>query len=161
MYTQEELEQAGGMLRKRWWITALPPALVMIAGIVLFVLGRLERSSQMWMVTAALWAVGGAYFLFFYGVYVRPLRLYHTHIHYMLNGRKRETTGVLKSFSEEVNDKEGLDCYPMLLNIGERDDLEDDRLFYFDAHKPKPDMPLGTRVTVISNDKMVADMKVV
>lgn len=158
MYTQTEFEQVKSMLKKRWWITALPTVLIGIAAIVLFVVGRLERSSQMWMVTAALTVVAGVYFLFLYGVYVHPMHLYQKHIYYMLNGRKRETTGVLKSFAEDATDKEGLDCYALLVNIGERGDLEDDRLFYFDAHKQKPDMQPGTRVTVISNDTMVADI---
>ena len=58
-----------------------------------------------------------------------------------------------------MSDKDGIDCYAMLVNVGERDDAEDDRLFYFDVQKPKPQIPLGTRVTVESNDKMVADLK--
>ena len=33
--------------------------------------------------------------------------------------------------------------------------MEDDRLLYYDAEKPAPAMPIGTRVRVESNDKMV------
>ena len=75
-----------------------------------------------------------------------------------LFGRMRETTGVLKSFSEDVSDREGLECHAMMLNVGERDDPEDDRLFYFDALKPWPGWAMGTRLTVKSNDKLVASI---
>jgi len=47
----------------------------------------------------------------------------------------------------------------MLVNVGERNDPEDDRLFYYDAYKPLPAMPIGTRVTVCSNDRLVASME--
>ncbi|MEG1775054.1 MAG: hypothetical protein RR367_01005, partial [Clostridia bacterium] len=136
-----------------------PAALVLAAAVVIFVIGQLSRNDQMWIVTTALTIVSGGYFVFLYGVYVRPMRLYRKHVDYMLNGRKRETTGVLKDFAADTSDKEGVECYAMLLNVGERDDEEDDRLFYYDVHKPKPTMPLGSCITVTSNDRMVADVK--
>lgn len=159
MYTQEDLDRIKAMLKKRWLITACPAAVIILAGIVLFILGRIERSASMWILTTAMTIVGGGYFLFLYGVYVRPARIYRTHVDYMLNGRMRVTTGLFKSFSEEVSDREGMECHAMLLNIGAKDDPEDDRLFYYDALKPRPDIPIGTKVTVQSNDKMVASME--
>lgn len=159
MYTQEDFEQIKAMVKKRWLVAACPAAAIVLAGIVLFVLGRIARSSSMWILTAALTVIGGGYFLFFYGVYVRPARVYRTHVDYMLNGRMRETTGRFKSFSEEISDREGMECHAMLLNVGEKDDPEDDRLFYYDALKARPEMPLGTKVTVRSNDKMVASIE--
>lgn len=160
MYTQEDMTVVKRRLTKRWWITAVPAVLLAAAAVAVFVAGQLARSETLWMVTAALTVAGGVYFLFFYGVYTRPMLLYARHVDYMLNGRKRETTGILKAFASEVSDKEGIDCHAMLVNVGERDEEEDDRLFYYDAHKPKPEMPLGTRVTVVSNDRMVAEMRV-
>ena len=54
-----------------------------------------------------------------------------------------------------------MEVYAMLLNVGTRNDPEDDRLFYYDAYKPLPAMPIGTRVTVESNDRLVSSMKAV
>ncbi|MEG0511186.1 MAG: hypothetical protein RR653_00545 [Clostridia bacterium] len=159
MYTQDEFSELKSKLARRWWIVSLPTAVALIAAIVLFVIGQNNRSEHMWMVTAALTVLSGGCFAFFYGVYVRPVRLYTRHVSYMLNGRKRETTGVFKTFADEMSDKEGIECYALLLNIGQTDAEEDDRLFYYDAHKPKPSFPLGTPVTVLSNDRMVADMQ--
>ena len=158
MYTQEDMNKVERLLKKRWRVAAIPAVLLLAAGIALFVLGRINRSDTLWMVTAALTVLGGGYFLFLYGVGVKPARVYRRHVDYMLNGRMRETTGVLKSFSDAISDREGLECHAMMLNVGEKDDPEDDRLFYFDALKPWPGWPLGTRLTVKSNDKMVASI---
>lgn len=156
MYTQDDYNVVCRMLKKRWWLTALPAALLLIAAVAVFVYGQLNRNDVLWKLTVLLTVIGGGYFLFLYGVYVRPVRIYRKHLTYMLNGRMRVTTGVFKSFSEDVSDREGLDCYAMLINVGGKDDPEDDRLFYYDVHKPAPEMPLGTMITVHSNDKMVS-----
>lgn len=159
MYTQEDWIDTNKMLKKRWAVTAIPAALVLIAAIVVFVVGRIHRSSSMWMLTSFLTILGGGYFLFFYGVSVRPARIYRRHLTFMMDGRKRVTTGVFKSFSEDLCDREGLECYAMMVNIGEKDDPEDDRLFYYDAYKPRPAFELGERITVESNDKMVSSIR--
>ena len=161
MYSQNDWKEINAMLKKRWLITLIPTAVVFVAAVVVFVLGRINRSDSIWMLTSALTLLGGVYFLFFYGVYVRPARIYRKHLSFMLNGRMRETTGILKFISEDVKDREGLECRAMFLNVGEKDDPEDDRLFYYDVYKPMPEMPIGTRVTVQSNDKMVASIKAV
>jgi len=159
MYTQEDWNDINVMLKKRWFATAAPAAVVLIAAIVVFVIGRIHRSDSMWMLTSLLTIIGGGYFLFFYGVSVRPARIYRRHLSFMLNGRKRVTTGVFKAFSEDVSDREGLECHAMLVNIGDKNDPEDDRLFYYDAYKPAPAFELGDRITVESNDKMVSAIK--
>lgn len=159
MYTQDDLTNVNRMLKKRWCLAAIPSALVLIGAVILFVVGQLQRSEQLWKLTSALTLLGGGYFLFFYGVSVRPALIYRKHLRYMLTGRKRTTTGIFKSFSEDVSDREGLECHAMMINIGEKDDPEDDRLFYYDVYKERPSMPLGTRITVESNDKMVCDIQ--
>lgn len=156
MYTQDDYNDICRMLKKRWWITTIPAVVVLAAAIVIFVYGQLNRSDTLWMVTSALTLLGGGYFLFFYGVYVRPVRIYKRHLTYMLHGRMRQTTGVYKAFSEDVSDREGLQCHAMLINVGDKDDPEDDRLFYYDVHKERPAIPFGTSITVHSNDKMVS-----
>lgn len=160
MYSEEEYAQVRKLTSKRLKVTIIPMAILFAMAIGLFVYGQLARSETLWMVTAALTIAAGCGFFFLYGVYVRPMRMYRLHMDCMLHGRKRETTGVLKSFGDKTVTKNEIDCYPLMLNVGERDEGEDDRLFYFDSHKPKPDIPLGTRITIQSNDMMVADYHV-
>lgn len=155
MYTQEDLQEIGCMLRKRWQLAWIPAALIMALAVIVFVHGQLIRSDRLWMLTAFLTIVGVGYFLFIYGVSIRPARIYRTHVTYMLSGRMRQTTGVLKSISADVSNREGLECRALMINVGEKDDPEDDRLFYVDIYKPF-DVPVGSRLTVYSNDKMIS-----
>lgn len=161
MYTQDDMIQVNALLRKRWFTTVVPAAVLLVAAVAVFVAGQIAHSAHLWMLTSALTILGGAYFLFLYGVYVKPVKVYHTHVHYMLNGRMRETVGVFKAFAEESSDHGGLECHAMLVNVGENDNPEDDRLLYFDALKPRPTIATGTRVKVLSNDKMVSDIQMI
>lgn len=158
MYTQQDLINIKIQLKKRWLITLVPSLAVLAAAIVIFVYGQLNRNDELWMLTSTLTMIGGSYLLFFFGVYVRPAMAYRKHLGYMLNGRKRETTGLFKAFSQDVCIRDGLEVHAMLVNVGEKDDPEDDRLFYYDVYKAAPEMAFGERVTVVSNDKMVASI---
>ena len=159
MYTQKDLQEISRMLRKRWQLASIPAALIVVVAVIVFVYGQLVRSDALWMVTAFLTIAGVGYFLFLYGVSIRPARIYRKHVTYMLNGRMRTTTGVLKSLASAVSDREGLECRALMINVGEKDDPEDDRLFYVDIYKPF-EVPLGTRITVHSNDKMVSAVEI-
>lgn len=161
MYSEKDWQEINQLLKKRWLLTLIPSLIVLGTAITVFVYGQLNRSEVLWMLTAALTLIGGGYLLFFYGVYVRPALIYRKNLRYLLTGRQRVTTGIFKEFSEDVSDRDGMEVYAMLLNVGEKNDPEDDRLFYYDAYKPLPEMPLGTRVTVHSNDKLVASIEAV
>lgn len=154
MYTPEDEAQARRLWKKRLWLSLLPLIAGLGAGIGLFIAGRMQRSDTMWMGTAALTVLGGGAFLFLFGVWARPALDYRRHVERMLRGRKRETVGILTSFSPELCERDGLWCHAMMLNLGSGEE-EDDRLFYYDDEKPAPAMPVGTRVRVESNDKMV------
>lgn len=156
MYTEEELLLARKQRRSRLRTAVIPAAVVLAAAIGLFVYGQSIRSDQLWIVTATMTILALCFFLFLFGVSVRPMRMYELHVAQMLYGKKHETTGVLKAFEERTCDKNGVDCYPLMLNVGGKDDGKDDRLFYFDAHKERPNIPLGASVTIESNDMMVA-----
>lgn len=158
MYSEQDWKEINALLKKRWLITLVPSGIALAAAIAIFVYGQLNRHEYLWMLTAFLTLLGGGYFLFFIGVYVRPALIYRRNLRYLLNGRKRVTTGIFKEFSEDVTDRDGMEVYAMLLNVGQKNDPEDDRLFYYDAYKPLPTLPIGSRVTVYSNDKLVSSM---
>ena len=159
MYSPNDLAQIDRMLKKRRILAIVPACLIVAAAIIVFVYGQLQRSDHLWKLTTALTILGVGYGLFFYGVGVRPVRIYRKHVQIMLEGRKRETTGVFKSFADAVSDRDGVQCHAVMLNVGAADDPEDDRLFYYDAQLPRPDVPLGAMVKILSNDKMIADFQ--
>ena len=144
MYTREDEDQARRLWKKRLGL-----------GVYVFIVGRIRRSDTLWMATAALPILGGGAFLFLFGVWAKPALDYLRHVERMLYGRKRETVGVLTRFSPELCERDGLWCHAMMVNLGSGEE-EDDRLFYYDDEKPAPQLPIGTRVRVESNDKMVS-----
>lgn len=159
MYTREEQQQLNRQFIQRLLVTLVPAVLVLIAAIVVFVVGHYRRDFNAWKITAALTVVAGAYAIFLYGVYLKPMHDYRSHVNYMLDGRRHDTTGYLIGFAENISERNGVDCHALMINVGEKDDREDDRLFYYDAAKPAPDFPLGTKVVVTSNDMMVAELR--
>ena len=159
MYTRQDQQQAARQAKQRTLIAFIPAAVVFALAVILFIVGRMNRSEQMWKVTAALTVLAGAYATFFYGVYAKPMRDYRNHINYMLDGRLRETTGYLIDFSENPSERNGIECRAIMLNVGEKDDREDDRLFYYDAKKLPLPFEMGTKVTVTSNDMLVSAMR--
>lgn len=159
MYSHNDLTAIDRLLKKRRAVTFVPALVIFVLAVIVFVYGQLQRSDHLWKLTAAMTILGVGYGLFFHGVYVRPVRIYRKHVQLMLEGRKRETTGVFKSFADQLSDRDGVECHAMMLNVGTTDDPADDRLFYYDAQKARPEVPFGTMVTVLSNDKMVASFQ--
>ena len=159
MYTKEDMDCAAAIVGKRRLLTYIPSAALLLTAIAVFVIGRINRNDSAWIVTAVLTGLAGGYYLFFHGVYLKPALLYQLHVDYMLFGKLRETTGILKSFSTEVDERSGIECHKLLVNVGQKDDPEDDRQLYFDAAKSWPGFPIGTVLTMKSNDNLIADIQ--
>ncbi|MCE5343090.1 MAG: hypothetical protein LLF96_05810 [Eubacteriales bacterium] len=157
-YTQTDREQVTAERTKRLIVVIVPAALLLLLAVASFVWFRLHRDTSGWFLTGLVTILGGSYFIFFQSVYLKPVSLYKRHVNYMLDGHKRNTAGYLKEIGTQVLDHEGLDCRTLTVNIGEKDAPEDDRLFYLDALKPVPTLALGTRVRVLSNDRMIAGL---
>jgi len=157
LYTETDRSQATAERAKRLWVVLVPTVLILLAAIATFVWYRLNRDASGWVLTGLITVVGGAYFIFFYDVYFKPVSIYKHHVDYMLDAHKRETVGLLKEIGGDVIDKDGMDCRTITVNVGDKNVPEDDRSFYLDALKAVPDdLPVGVRVRVLSNDRMVA-----
>ena len=159
LYTETDREQVKRERNKRLWVVLLPTAAFLLLAAASFIWFRLQHNVGGWIWSALITIIGGAYFLFFYEVYLRPVSQYRKHVDIMLDGRKRETLGILKEWSGEVSDHGGMDCMSLTINVGQRNDPEDDRLFFLEAQKTMPPIEVGTSVRVISNDRMVADIQ--
>lgn len=159
MYSQKDLDNVNAMLKKRWLAAAVPAGAALAVGIAVFVYGNAIRSDKLWMVTLALTILGGGYFLFLLGTWIKPALIYRKHVNFMLNGRKRVTEGILTEIASETTDRDGLECYAMNINVGKIGDPEDDRLLYWDVYKERPDQLIGRRVSAESNDKSVSSIR--
>ena len=159
VYTEADRQTAHDECKKRWLVTLLPGIVLVLAGVVGFVIFQVQRLDWGWIFACGCTILGGSYAIFFYGVYLRPVLLYWRHLGIMLSGRKREVVGRLMEIAQETSDKDGISAYGVTVNIGERNDPEDERLFYYDAQLAGLAIPFGASVRIISSDRMIADIR--
>lgn len=148
MYTTADLTAVTQQKNKRIALLAIPGALL-LSGIVVSLIFRLE-----WL-TSLLSVVLGILLIFCLDMFILPLHRYEKHLAHALGGKTRQNTGWLKEMEENLVVKEGLPFYPVILNINKMENEEDDRLFYWDAHTPRPDWQPGQKLTLTSYDKRI------
>ena len=159
MYTQQDYLNNRAQLKRRLIAVSLPVA-VFIAGIVVTLMVRTKDFSLEWL-TSLLTILGGGLCIFCYSMYIGPVIAYGRHLTYILEGRLREATGYLVSFEEDTVIRDGVEYHAMMVNVGERNDEEDNRLFYYDANREWGNIPIGGRVHVVAHDKAVATINIV
>lgn len=151
MYQEIDWLENRAQIKRRLLFLCLP-AVPLLLGIILSFIARIE-----WL-TVLLTILFGAILIFGYGLFLSPVVSYGKHIRNMLEGRKRETVGILTAVDSTPCWREGVSYYSFTVNVGEKTEEADDRLFYFDVQKGVPPFEIGTRLRVISHDKAVADM---
>ncbi len=149
MYTEQDYSAISAQLKKRVLMLSVPAALLLGAVIWSFAV-RIK-----WL-TMLLTMLTGAYCVFTHGMLVSPVAAYRRHIANALTGRTRKTTGIFKEMESAPVQREGVQYYPMLLTVGDPNNPEDDRLFYYDANLPRPNWTSGQKLTITSHDKFVA-----
>lgn len=148
MYTTADYAAVRQQKNKRIALLAIPCALL-LAGIVVSFIVRME-----WL-TSLLSVVLGIVLMFCLDMFILPLHRYENHLAHALGGKTRQITGCLKEMEVNLVDKEGLPFYPVIININKMENEEDDRLFYWDAHTPRPDWQPGQKLTLTSYDKRI------
>ena len=148
MYSEQDYREISAQLRKRWIVLLVPCALLLAAVIACFIL----RSR---LLTTALTMLLGFGFIFCYGLFISPVAAYRRHLDDVLFGRVRQITGAFKEMEETAVLREGVQYYPMLINVGNMQEPEDDRLFYYDANLPRPEWQVGDRLVITAHDKAV------
>ena len=154
MYQISDWEENRHQLKRRL-LALLIPLIFFLAGIAVSLL----RNIRLQWLTMLLTILGGAMVLFCYGMFISPVLNYGRHLKNVLEGRKKETEGCLIEISSQSCIREGVEYYSMVINIGDKSDEADDRLFYFDVHKGMPPYKPGDMITVVSHDKAVADIR--
>lgn len=146
MYTEQDYADICAQIKQRRILLGIPAALL-LAGVIVSFVFRIR-----WL-TMGLSLVLGAGLIFCHGLLLAPLTAYRHHLNDVLHGRTRTTTGAFKEMEEVAVDRDGVKFYPMMLSVGNMDDPEDDRLFYYDANLPRPDWKTGDMITVTAHDK--------
>lgn len=150
MYTQDDLNATHAQLCKRT-IALCVPAVILLGLMVWSFIIRIEWATM--LITCVL----GAYIIFTHGLLLHPIIAYQRHLKDSLMGRTRETTGTFKEMELSPVTREGVRYFPMLISVGNPNEPEDDRLFYFDAILPRPAWQVGELLTITSHDKFVAN----
>ena len=148
MYTEQDLSDVNRQLRGRFWALGAPAALL-LGGIIVSFVFRVR-----WL-TYGLSLLLGAGSLFCWGLLISPVLAYRRHLDSVLHGRTRVTSGQFKEMEPKAVEREGVYFYPLLLSVGDPENSEDDRLFYFDANLPRPGWQPGDALTLTAHDKAI------
>lgn len=146
MYTEQDFVDIRAQVRRRSIVLSLP-TVVLLAGVIVSFIYRIR-----WL-TMGLTILLGVFAIFSYGLLLYPVIAYSRHLDDVLHGRVRSLTGAFKEMEESPVVREGVYYYPMMLSVGDMEDPEDDRLFYYDANLPRPDWKKGETLTVTAHDK--------
>ena len=148
MYTEQDYQDIQAQYKRRL-LTVVIPAAVLAAGAILCLDRRLILPG------AALTLICGVMCIFCLEMLVLPVKRYRQHLDNVLHGKTRTTTGTFKEMEEKAVPREGVKFYPLMLSVGNPQNPEDDRLFYYDANLPRPDWQEGETLTVTAHDKAI------
>lgn len=149
MYQPSDYQENRQQLRARLLALGLPAFALLACTIVSFAL----RWPQ--YITVGLSILLCGLCVFGYSMILWPVIAYGRHLNHALAGRTRTLHGAFIGMEQDVISREGIALYPMILNVGDKDKDEDDRLFYYDANLPKPPWAEGDHLAITSYDKIV------
>lgn len=152
IYTEADLNAIRQQKNKRW-LVLLTPCAVLLAVLVYSLVIRVE-----WL-TSACTILIGALLIAGYDFAIKPLRCYQTHLQNCLHGRTRECDLPFISLTENVDMVDGVRCRQLLCEDVDGKGRPYERLFYFDAQKPFPDLQEGDLVRVTHHELEVSDIE--
>lgn len=95
-----------------------------------------EMPSQ--IIVTAVTLVFGAMIIFLWGMKMTPLLSYRKYLKEISSGLTRDVEGTIVSFDADTTFRDGVSFYALIVNIGDLQEPEDERLLYWDAQLPKP-----------------------
>ena len=152
MYTEQDYQDILSQERRRRW-ALLSLCVLLLAAVAASFVFRVQA------LTVGLTILLGIVLILGHGVFLAPVTAYRKHLDTVLHGRVHSVTGLFKQVEKDVILREGVRFYPLLINVGDLTDEEDDRLLYFDANLPLPAWQVGDRITVWAHDRAMGDWK--
>ena len=150
MYTEQDYQANRKQLKKRLIATGIPAILLLAVVIASFII----RIKWLTMLSTIVLCVCS---LFVYSMILFPIIAYGRHLHEVLYGRTHTLTAAFKTMESSHVLRDGVEFYPVIVNVGRMDDEEDDRLLYFDANLPRPEWHTGDSLTFVIHDKSIGN----
>ena len=139
---------------QRALLMLLIPAIILLGGVIWSFAVRIKWLTILLSVLCGCWSV------FVHSNLLVPRRAYSRHIDSALHEAGKEAEGRFLRMEETPLERNDVNFYAFYINVGEKGDPEDDRLFYYDALKAAPDWHSGDRVRVRSYDKFVSSVDI-
>lgn len=105
-----------------------------------------EMPSQ--IITIGVTLLWGVIIIFFWSMKMTPLMSYRRYLKECYQGLSRYEEGVITQVDQQTTFRDGLSFYGMILNVGDLDNPEDERLLYWDPQLGEPPVKEGDRVRV-------------
>jgi hypothetical protein len=154
VYTADD-EAALSRQLKRSWAAAGVFAGVTAAALMPTIAPRIQWATM--LVTVTLGGLG----IFLWGMKVTPVLAYRRHMREIHTGLSRSVVGRLARVNDgQITFREGIDCYPFVVNVGAADDPKDERLLYWDAQKPMPEWQIGDMLNITAHGNDVIALSV-
>lgn len=97
----------------------------------------------------------GFFLTSYIGLIVLPIKKYEILLNEMFNGRKRENLGFIKNIGNEVLTREGVDCYQIIVKVGEDKSGDEDIILYLDAKKQLDNININDPVKFETFDRFI------
>lgn len=150
MYTQQDLTDIRNQAKKRWIVLAIPMALCII-GVVISLIVRIEILTDVFSILFGVLLIGG------YELFIKPLNCYANMLNGVLNGITHELTdSTFLHLDEDVSMVDGVAYYSFTVQCIDEKNKPYERLFYYDAQKPRISFPVGTPLRLVYHDRSLS-----
>lgn len=150
VYTEKDFLHANKQKKIR---VALFAVLVLAFLVAMFVFNTM-RIQPLSIATAV---VGFIVSYFIWSFKVNPWVKYDKHLREVKSGQKRKTDCEIMYFTDETRMVDGVEVHELVARVGKEE--EDERLYYWDADKKRPDLKEGDKVSIVSYGNFVVELK--
>ncbi len=151
MYTEKDFTHATKQKKIRLALFFLMTAVFAVSMFVFITM----RSQALTIATAV---VGFIVSYFVWSFKVSPWVKYDRHLKELKSGQKRETACEIMYFTDETRIMDGVEVHELIVTVGKEE--EDERLYYWDADKKRPDVKEGDKVSIVSYGNFVVELKI-
>ena len=156
VHSAADRERNQKIIRRRLVVLGIT-AVLMIALVVASLIWRDNtrlnnpRESISELITIGATVLWGWFAVFFWSMKITPHMCYRKYLREIARGLTRTVEGQVVRFDEHTSFREGLGFYAMIVNIGDLQEPEDERLLYWDARLARPAVAQGDSVRVLAH----------